>query len=284
MRRSPRSRTCYARPPPGPRRLWWKRLVWHYRWSALRTLGVSSSMPDTDLRVTYCETCCRDAKGVKEDDISAVGSISGLSVEAKQGGTDHEPRDLYLQEVGKGYSDSTLYGFNTTAAEYDSAREAWTALQEEPNTAVISANLAPARTNFDVGAQEPRIKLSGFYQEDAALPDDLYIRVKEPRSGRTRDLRVIGVLEDTTSSCAGNVMTSGRTLDAIARAPVPPQGYVFRLEDGVSAAATDEDLEKGFVRSELQAHDIGQAIRDSASANSILTYVLTGFMGLGLLR
>src|SRR5215212_4205364 len=57
-RRSPRSRTCYARLPPGPRRLWWKRLVWHYRRSALPTLGASSSMPDIDLRVTYCETCC----------------------------------------------------------------------------------------------------------------------------------------------------------------------------------------------------------------------------------
>ena len=62
-----------------------------------------------------------------------------------------------------------------------------------------------------------------------------------------------------------------------------PQSYVFRLEDGVSAAATAEDLEKGFVRSGLQAHDIGQEIRDSVSANSILNYLLTGFMGLGLL-
>ena len=134
-----------------------------------------------------------------------------------------------------------------------------------------------------MGAQEPPIELSGFYQEDAALPDDLYIRVEDPRSGRTRDLCVIGVLEDSASSYAGNVMTSERTLDAIAGAPVPPQSYVFRLEDGVSAAATADDLEKGFVRSGLQAQDIGQEIRDSASANSILNYLLTSFMGLGLL-
>jgi putative ABC transport system permease protein len=238
--------------------------------------GYTAPIPDM-------EVALRDAKGVKEDDISAVGSISGLSVEAKQEGTDREPEDLYVQGVDESYSDSTLYGFNTTTAEYDSAREVWTALQEEPNTAVISATLAPARTNFAVGAPEPPIKLSGFYQEDAALPDDLYIRVEDPRSGRTRDLRVIGVLEDTATSYAGNVMTSGRTLEAIAGAPVPPQSYVFRLEDGVSAAATAEDLEKGFVRSGLQAHDIGREIRDSASASSILNYLLTGFMGLGLL-
>jgi hypothetical protein len=131
------------------------------------------------------EEALRDAKGVKEDDISAVGSISGLSVETKQEGTGREPRDLYVQGVDEGYSNSTLYGLNTTAAGYDSAREVWTALQEEPNTAVISASLAPARTNyFAVGAQEPPIELSGFYQEDAALPDDLYIRVEDPRSGR----------------------------------------------------------------------------------------------------
>ena len=47
---------------------------------------------------------------------------------------------------------------------------------------------------------------------------------------------MIGVLEDTASSYAGNVMTSERTLDAIAGAPVPPQSYVFRLEDGTTCS------------------------------------------------
>jgi putative ABC transport system permease protein len=133
-----------------------------------------------------------------------------------------------------------------------------------------------------VGAQEPPIKLTGFYQEDKTLPDDLYIEVEDPRSGETRDLRVIGVIEDT-AFYAGNVMTSQETLDAIAGAPVPPQSYMFRLRDGASAAATAEDLEKGFVKSGLQAQDIGQEIQDSASASNILNDLLTGFMGLGLL-
>jgi putative ABC transport system permease protein len=223
-----------------------------------------------------------NAKGVKEDDITAVGSISGFSAEAKQEGTDREPKDLYVQGVDEGYSDSTLYGFNTTAAEYDSAREVWTAVQEEPNTAVVSASLAPARTNFSLGTPEPPIKLTGFYQEDKTLPDDLYIEVEDPRSGETPDLRVIGVVEDTVFY-AGSVTTSRTALDSLAGTPVPPQSYVFRLKDGANAAATAEDLERGFVRSGLQAQDLGQEIRDSASAKDILNDLHTGFMGLGLL-
>jgi len=65
-------------------------------------------------------------------------------------------------------------------------------LRTEEDTAVISSDLASSRSDFDVGEGEPAIELSGFYEEDPTLPDDLYIEVKDPQSGQTRSLRVIG--------------------------------------------------------------------------------------------
>ena len=166
--------------------------------------------------------------------------------------------------------------------EYDTADEVWTALRTEKNTAVISSDLAPSRSNFEVGDGAAPVKLSGFYGDDQTLPDDLYIRVEDPESGETRNLRVIGVLEDTAFFAPG-VTTSRATVDGIAGSPVPAQSYQFRLADGVDAGAAAKDLEKAFAQNGLQAVAIEQEIEDGSTSQGLFNNLLMGFMGLGLL-
>ena len=232
--------------------------------------------------VSDMESALKNTKGVDSEDISAVGATSSLSVKVKQQGTDRKLKDLVVQGADEGYTQNVGYGFNVTAAEYDSSRDVWNVLQKERDVAVISASLAPSRSSFDVGDESPPVKFDGFYQEDKALPDDLYIHVRDPKSGEERDLRVIGVVDDA-AFYVGNVMTSQKTLDALAGTPVPPQSYMFELADGASAPATARDLEEGFARNGLQATVLEEEILDSASTNNILNNLLTGFMGLGLL-
>jgi putative ABC transport system permease protein len=237
--------------------------------------GYAAPVPDM-------QKALENTKGVNAEDVAAVGSTSSLSTEAKQRGTDREPKDLLVQGVDGGYTRNVGYGFNTTAVEYDTEQEVWTALGEEPNTAVISAALAPTRSNFALGEQEPPVKLSGFYQEDEALPDDLFITVKDPRSGEERDLRVIGVVDDV-AFYAGDVMTSQATLEGLAGTPVPAQSYLFKLDRGANAQGVARDLEEGFARNGLQATVLEEEIQDSSAADDIFNGLLTGFMSLGLL-
>ena len=232
--------------------------------------------------VADMEEALKDTKGVDPDDVAAVGSTATLPTEAKQRGADRKPKDLLLQGVDAGYTRNVGYGFNTTAAEYDTKAEVWTALREEPNTAVISAALAPTRSNFALGEQEPPVKLSGFYQEDEALPDDLFITVEDSRSGERRNLRVIGVVDDV-AFYAGDVMTGQATLEGLAGGPVPAQSYLFRLADGANAQGVARDLEEGFARNGLQATVLAEEIKDSSAADDIFNGLLTGFMSLGLL-
>jgi putative ABC transport system permease protein len=232
--------------------------------------------------VSDMESALKHTKGVDAGDISAVGATSNLSLKVKQQGTERKMKDLVVQGADEGYTKNVGYGFNVTAAGYGSSREVWNALQKERNVAVISASLAPTRSSFDVGDEKPPLKLSGFYQEDKTLPDDLYIHVRDPKSGEERDLRVIGVVDDA-AFYTGQVVTSQKTLDSLAGAPIPPQSYMFELTDGASAPATARDLEEGFARNGLQATVLEQEIRDSGSTNNILNNLLTGFMGLGLL-
>jgi putative ABC transport system permease protein len=203
-------------------------------------------------------------------------------VDAKQKDTDRKPKTLFLQGVDGGYTKNVGYGFKSTVPEYDTAGEVWSALRTEKNTAVISSDLAPSRSDFDVGEGQPQIKLSGFYGEEATLPDDLYIQVEDPQSGRTRNLQVIGVLEDTAFFAPG-VTTSRTTIDELAGSPVPAQSYQFRLREGVEPGAAAKDLEKAFAQNGLQAVAIKKEIEDGSTSQGLFNNLLMGFMGLGLL-
>lgn len=223
-----------------------------------------------------------NSKEVDGTDVTAVGTITGLPLDAKQRDTDRKADTLFVQGVDGGYTKNVGYGFKSTVAEYDGREEVWTALREQENTAVISADLAPTRENFAFGDGQPSIELSGFYGDDPTLPDDLYIQVEDPESGETRDLRVIGVLEDSAFFAPG-VMSSKATLDALSGAPIPAQSYQFRLADGANPGAVTKDLEKAFAENGLQAVAVEQEIRDGSASQGLFNNLLMGFMGLGLL-
>jgi putative ABC transport system permease protein len=224
----------------------------------------------------------KDAQSIKKGDIEAVGQVSNLPAEVEQRGTDREPGSLYLQGVDEGYSQSIGYGFQTTAKGYGSAREVWQTLQTEKDTAVISSNLAPVRnaSTFGPSVDSP-VKLTGFYSSDPNLPDDLYLHVKDPDSGKTKELRVIAVLE-SSASFAGQIVTSQKTLEGLAGSPVPPQTYYFDLADGTNAAATADALEKEFAKNGLQTQVTAKVIRDNDATRRIVFLLLRGFMSLGL--
>ena len=236
--------------------------------------GYAAPIPDMKAAV-------EQADGMDKATVTAVGEASTLPAEVKQAGTDREPESLYVQGVDGGYSGSVGYGFQTTAKGYGSSREVWEALQDEENTAVISSNLAPARNASTFGDAEPPLKLSGFYADDESLPDDLYLREKEPDSGKTKELRVIGVLEGS-ASFAGQIVTSQETLEELAGRPVPPQTYYFDLRGGADAAATAGVLEKDFARNGLQTEVTAEIIRDGDATRRIVFLLLRGFIGLGL--
>jgi putative ABC transport system permease protein len=237
--------------------------------------GYAAPIPDM-------EEALKDKKGVDESDYTAVGTLSGVSVDARQKDTDRKAETLFLQGVDSGYTKNVGYGFKSRVAEYDTSNQVWTALRTEKNTAVISSDIAPSRSNFTVGDTQPAIKLSGFYGDDKTLPDDLYIKVEDPESGKTRNLQVIGVLEDTAFFAPG-VTTSRATVNEIAGTTVPAQSYQFGLKDGVDPGTAAKDLEKAFAANGLQAVSIKKEIEDGSTSQGLFNNLLMGFMGLGLL-
>src|SRR5215204_5446420 len=232
--------------------------------------------------ISDMKTALENAKAIEKGDVTAVGEVSNLPAEVKQRGTNRDSKSLYIQGVDGGYSKSVNYGFQTLAKGYASSSDVWNALQTETDTAIISSNLAPARNASTFGPSvEPPVKLTGFYADDESLPEDLYLRVEDPDSGRTRDLRVIGVLA-SSASFAGEVVTSQKSLEGLAGSPVTPQTYYFDLGSGVNAATTAKTLEKDFAKNGLQTQVTAEVIQDNDATRRIVFLLLRGFMGLGL--
>ncbi|HWI45391.1 MAG TPA: hypothetical protein VNT12_04390, partial [Rubrobacter sp.] len=59
--------------------------------------GYAAPIPDMNKAL-------KDKKSIDESDYTAVGTVTGLSVDAKQRGTDHKPQTLFLQGVDGGYT------------------------------------------------------------------------------------------------------------------------------------------------------------------------------------
>ena len=218
--------------------------------------------------------------GVSANDIQTIGSFTGARVEAKQEGTGREPEGIFLQGVDAGYTDNITYGFAMTAEGYDSPREVWQALQDEPGTAVVPSFIVPSRTSYNLGGPTPPLRLEGFWLEDKVLPD-VYIQARDLRTGTEQRLRVIGVLEQSAAYAQG-VLTSQQTVNTLLGQTVPPQAYMFRLKEGADAGAVAKALEATFLEHGVQAEVMAEEIRKSASTSLMINNLLQGFMGLGL--
>jgi putative ABC transport system permease protein len=214
-------------------------------------------------------------------DFEAVGGMVVAPMEMSQADTSQEFEDLPLQAVDQEYSQNITYDMAMIAPEYQSAREVWTALQNDPGTAVVSPAEVPAKINYSVAAPAPPIRLEGFWIEDEVLPE-VYIQVWDPRIGNERNLTVIGVVEQT-AVYVNFVITSLDSMSGLVQTSVPPQSYTVRLADGVDAESVARPLESAFVGNGMQAVVIEEEIRDLTQANVMINSILPGFMGLGLI-
>jgi putative ABC transport system permease protein len=174
----------------------------------------------------------------------------------------------------------TTYGLSALADGYGSAADVWRALRTQPNLAVVDAFVAPRRDNFGQGVL-PDFKLSGFYVEDgrfAPVPVD----VRDPQSGKTMRLTVIGVLKDVVPESMIGLSTSQATLAAMLGERARPTAYWLALRDAADAGAAANAIESTFLANGVEAEALAETLEDSLAAQKTFNYIIEGFMALGL--
>ena len=125
--------------------------------------------------------------------------------------------------------------------------------------------------------------MSGVYQEDEELPDNLFIEVKDPVTGKLSQLKVIGVIEPLAFYAQMGIFTSEDTIALMSSRPVPPTSFWFKTRPGINVDEASKALQRTFYESGMNTNVIEETIRSSMRAMTMIQNLLTGFMGLGLI-
>lgn len=245
----------------------------------VRATAVSSN-PITDP-----EAAIADAPGLAAGDFESVALQSGISVQARQAGSE-ETKDFEDYAV-LGFDDSFLtdntYGLATRARGYDSDRAVWDAIRDEPGLAIVSQDAVPRRQNWGFSAGLPDFRLEGLYIEDSDF-EPVTVRVVDQQTNTRFDVTIIGVLSDAGPFFLTGITTSQRKLEAsIVSERITPTTLWVNLRPGVDAEDTAEAMESAFLANGLEANSLASELADAVELNQTFNYIIQGFMSLGLI-
>jgi putative ABC transport system permease protein len=221
------------------------------------------------------------AAGAAGSEIRVAAGQAIVPLEARQVGTGRAFESYAVTGLDDAFLQTTTYGFSAIADGYDSADDVWRALREQPGLAIVDPFVAPRRDNWGVGNVGPDFRLSGFYLEDGRFAP-LAVDVRDPQTGQSDRLKVIGVLADTIPQLMSGLSTSSRTLAGLVGARATPTVYWLDLAPGADARTTATSLESALLAHGLDAEALEETLDDTVAANKTFNYLVEGFMALGL--
>ena len=222
-------------------------------------------------------------EGVDASTFEVVSSQSLLPAEAKQVGAAGTFDDYPVRGLDDAFLDHTTFQLAARATGYGSTEAVWRALKDRPGLAVVDVAAVPRREAFVMaGDAGEAFALEGFFLEDGTF-DPIPVDVRDPQTGKTTRLTVIGVLSETAPLTMAGLATSQTALTSAFGYRVEPTIHLFALRDGVDAAATAEALEASFLANGFEADALEEVLADTVAANLTFNRLVQGFMGLGLI-
>jgi putative ABC transport system permease protein len=217
--------------------------------------------------------------GLRRADYTVIASLINLPVELRQGQAGRWA-GYQIQAVNDAYLENNTYGIGVKAEGYTSAAEIWQAVRDKPGYAIVDRLAVPSRTTTSINIGGPDFRLQGVYLEDKTM-QPIQVEVRDPGSGATLDLTVIGVLEQSALTGYG-LITSQATLEKGLSVTLPEPTYYVRLADGASPGATSAALESVFLKNGLESVDLVKELRDSMATQFVFQQLMLGFLTVGL--
>ncbi len=215
--------------------------------------------------ITDIESALATASAIRPDEFAAVGSLSQLGVESLRLDVPVARwHDAWLTVVDDGWLRGAEFGLIARAPGYGSDAEVWRALREQPGLAVA----VPGSDTEGMG----------FTVSESVEETDVWLR--DARGGRAQSLRVIGVL-DPRADLSEGLVTHGDNV-ASAFPAFGWESYAFKLAPGVDARRAALGLELSFEEQRMSVDLSGEQALQRQAIRILLNYLLTGFMGLGL--
>jgi putative ABC transport system permease protein len=226
----------------------------------------------------------RDASGLSEEQTTVEDSETS----AKEGEEADEDEwiEFILMGANESYTDTTTYNFEIMNASYETKEDVWKALTDNPSLAVVNSSLLPTKyTQMGGGEFDFVIGEGEFVIEDDFIPDDIFVEVKNPFTGKIDKLQVIGAIDVMSGPYAGLITTSQSTLESISGVPVNPTAYRYKVTadnlDNIPEIATN--LEKSFVENGMNTEIMEDEVKAYMDIQEMFFNLMMAFMALGLI-
>ena len=224
-------------------------------------IRAESTAPPTDIRPAL------EQGGLPSDAFSAVGGLGPVNVQALQvdAGVSGSWQSATVDEVDQGFLQGV--GARLTGSTTDAA-DTWQTLATRPGTAVVGARL--------LHGVAPSLRVTA--QEGSQFrPTVLWIRDARSTQAAVR-LDVVGIVD--ARGPFGNAILVGP--GTLAGWPAPDRSsYFFAVPSGTDARNLAEAI--NLAQPSLQAQPIGEQLRLIQGVRGLLTIILQGFMGVGIL-
>ena len=217
----------------------------------------------------------------------AVGNYTQFPLQVRQPGAGNQSwRSYSVRAADNDYLEGTETEYHLIAEGYGTtAHEVWNALRADPTLVVVDVLAVPLQNGFRGGENVPEFQLEGVFYEDESMRA-IPIEVWEPSTGIEAELTVIAILDETADAfgtLGGGMIMARERLEDLSPFPIPVTNYRIKVAEGVDAAQVSRDLETTFRENGLESDVLADLVEESVSANRAFNYLLTGFMGLGLM-
>ena len=227
------------------------------------------------------DAAVRNDPSLDRSDFEVIADQSLISVEARQLDRASQSGDYPLRGLSDEFFDHTAYSLAVLAEGYESSAEVWQALKNDPTLAVVDLLVAPRRDQFGFGAPVADFKLEGFYAEDGRM-QPTQIELRNPLTGETHQLTVIGVLQEVIPDYMIGITTSQRFVETAFPEMATPTAHLIGLRDGSDNEAIASSLEAAFLDHGVEAVLLSEELEDLVGVNQTFNLLIQGFIGLGL--
>jgi putative ABC transport system permease protein len=241
---------------------------WHVNATA------NAANPITDFKSTL------QNEGVDTSEIQSVGELispsEGQQYARLPGDTEWHATNISGQDPG--FLETSKLLFGQRAVGYESDEAIMTALETQPNLAIVDAGMLDGGDDFGGGGDG--FKLTSLTSSDKTF-EPVNIEVADPVTSQPRTLTVIGVLDSKISIMFG-IFTNDTTLKALYPDAAYDQSFFLRLSNADDAADMAKQVESSLLRNGVQSVSIKDQLEDGQRQSTGFLYIIQGFMGLGL--
>jgi putative ABC transport system permease protein len=238
--------------------------------------STSGATPITDV-----DQAIANSSALQSDEFTVAASQSFLPIDAVQTGSGRELEPYLVRGLDDAFLDHTTFELGKVAEGYDSSREVWEAVASRPNLAVVDSFVVPRRDNWSFGAPAD-FRLTGFYFDEGTF-EPVPVEVRDPQTGTTVELTVIGILSEATPLEMSGISTSQASLETAFPGRAYPTIFYFDVAPGVEPGNMATRLESAFLGNGMEAESIHKVMVDATSGAVTFNRLIQGFMGLGLL-